>query len=270
MAERGIDSGIWSNPKIQGLSTASKLLYVYLTTNGAVNPAGLYRISFSSMSFDTGISVDDLPNLLTELATADVEYMSSRTIVWVKKFFERQCHSPQFAIAAIRGLRRELPDFLEKWLEYNDTVLIPYRYRIDTLLIEYGYPMGRVAIPPSAVPKAKAVNNKGLGDDKGEGDAEIGGAFKCFEENIGMITPLIGEAIKDAMQEYPAGWVEDAIKVAVERNKRKWSYVRGILESWSRDGRDAKGITPALKPKQRGRDRVPVDGRYTRPEELDE
>ena len=48
---------------------------------------------------------------------------------------------------------------------------------------------------------------------------------------------MIAEELRDAEQEYPARWVEDAIKLAVENNVRKWRYVSSILERWRLEGR---------------------------------
>jgi len=61
--------------------------------------------------------------------------------------------------------------------------------------------------------------------------------FVLYEQNIGVLTPMIAEELRDAEQEYPARWVEDAIKLAVENNVRKWRYVSSILERWRLEGR---------------------------------
>ena len=61
--------------------------------------------------------------------------------------------------------------------------------------------------------------------------------FSLYEKNIGLLTPMISEELKEAEQEYPADWVGDAFKIAVENNKRNWSYIRGILKRWQTEGR---------------------------------
>jgi DnaD/phage-associated family protein len=62
--------------------------------------------------------------------------------------------------------------------------------------------------------------------------------FRLFEENIGPLTPMIAETLRDAEQNYPADWIEDAIRIAVEINKRSWRYVEAILKRWHEEGRD--------------------------------
>ena len=64
--------------------------------------------------------------------------------------------------------------------------------------------------------------------------------FKLYEENIGPLTPMIAEALKDAEGTYPPAWVSEAIALAVERNKRSWSYAEAILKRWKEGGRAEK------------------------------
>ena len=60
--------------------------------------------------------------------------------------------------------------------------------------------------------------------------------FALYEENIGSITPLIAEELKDAEQRYPAQWLREAVREAVELNKRSWRYVASILRRWETEG----------------------------------
>ena len=62
--------------------------------------------------------------------------------------------------------------------------------------------------------------------------------FRLYEEHIGPLTPLIAEALGEAEDDYPARWIEDAFRIAVENNKRSWSYISAILRRWQEGGRD--------------------------------
>jgi DNA replication protein len=62
--------------------------------------------------------------------------------------------------------------------------------------------------------------------------------FTLYEQNIGMLTPMIAEELRDALKLYAEAWIRDAIKEAVNHNKRKWSYISAILERWTAEGRD--------------------------------
>ena len=61
--------------------------------------------------------------------------------------------------------------------------------------------------------------------------------FTLYEENIGMLTPMIAEELREAEKLYPKAWIRDAIKEAVNQGKHKWSYISAILERWSSEGR---------------------------------
>lgn len=61
--------------------------------------------------------------------------------------------------------------------------------------------------------------------------------FVLYEQNIGALTPIIADELRDAEQTYPLGWMEEAIKLAVENNVRKWRYVLSILERWRLEGK---------------------------------
>jgi DNA replication protein len=65
---------------------------------------------------------------------------------------------------------------------------------------------------------------------------EIPNVFKLYEENIGPLTSLIADAIKDAEQTYPSEWIAEAIEQAVKLNVRNWKYIEAILRRWKEEG----------------------------------
>jgi DnaD/phage-associated family protein len=68
----------------------------------------------------------------------------------------------------------------------------------------------------------------------------IPNVFKLYEENIGPLTPMIADTLKDAEQTYSPEWLAEAIEVAVKQNARKWNYVDAILRRWKEEGRAEK------------------------------
>ncbi len=63
--------------------------------------------------------------------------------------------------------------------------------------------------------------------------------FVLYEQNIGLLSPLLADELTDAADLYPAEWIEAAFREAVQHNKRKWSYIRAILRRWETEGRQA-------------------------------
>ncbi|MDQ6643618.1 MAG: DnaD domain protein [Chloroflexota bacterium] len=61
--------------------------------------------------------------------------------------------------------------------------------------------------------------------------------FVLYEQNIGLLSPLIADQLKDAADQYPPEWIEAAFREAVQHNKRNWSYISAILRRWETEGR---------------------------------
>ena len=62
--------------------------------------------------------------------------------------------------------------------------------------------------------------------------------FLLYEQNIGLIQPMLAEELRDAERTYPQSWLEEAFRIAVELNVRNWKYIRAILERWAAEGKD--------------------------------
>ena len=62
--------------------------------------------------------------------------------------------------------------------------------------------------------------------------------FTLYEENIGMLTPILAEELREAEESYPQAWLRDAFAIAVTENKRSWRYIAGILKRWAAEGKN--------------------------------
>ena len=69
---------------------------------------------------------------------------------------------------------------------------------------------------------------------------EIPNIYKIYEENIGPLTSIIADALKDAEKTYEPQWIADAIELAVKNNVRNWKYIEAILRRWKEEGRAEK------------------------------
>jgi DnaD/phage-associated family protein len=89
----------------------------------------------------------------------------------------------------------------------------------------------------------KEVKKEKESDDK---DPEI---FGMYQQNIGILTPVIAELLIEAEKKYSKDWIAEAFTIAVKNNVRKWKYVEAVLDGWERNGKD---WTPGKngKPKQ--------------------
>jgi DNA replication protein len=68
--------------------------------------------------------------------------------------------------------------------------------------------------------------------------------FELYEQNIGVISPLIADELRDAQRTYPAEWLEEAFREAARARKLNWKYVNRILERWQSEGKDSGTYRP--------------------------
>lgn len=66
--------------------------------------------------------------------------------------------------------------------------------------------------------------------------------FTLYEQNIGVLTPMLAAELKEAEESYPASWLEEAMREAVRSNKRSWRYIRTVLDRWAREGRGRQRV----------------------------
>lgn len=78
---------------------------------------------------------------------------------------------------------------------------------------------------------------------------ELPDIFTLYEQNIGMLTPMIAEELRQAEKLYPESWIRDAIREAVSLNKRNWRYMAAILERWSSEGKGSGAYKRDSAPK---------------------
>ena len=62
--------------------------------------------------------------------------------------------------------------------------------------------------------------------------------FELYEDNVGMLNPMIVDELIQAENKFPFNWIVDAVKESTTRNKRNWKYIHTILETWDREGKN--------------------------------
>jgi DnaD/phage-associated family protein len=84
-------------------------------------------------------------------------------------------------------------------------------------------------------------------EKKNEDEDALRTIARAYESEIGIITPMIADELREASTTYPLQWTLDAIHEAATQNKRGWKYVLGILTRWKAQGNqeDNKTTTTA-------------------------
>jgi DNA replication protein len=109
---------------------------------------------------------------------------------------------------------------------------------VPASLLEKDAQFAQVSAVSAGAGKLASANYAGRQEyTRGQALVEQPNIFAIYEQNIGLLTPLIANELEDAADHYPADWIEAAFTEAVQQNKRKWSYVRAILRRWETEGR---------------------------------
>ena len=61
--------------------------------------------------------------------------------------------------------------------------------------------------------------------------------FKLYEENIGALTPIIADTLRDLEETYSPEWIAAAVKTAVKNNARSLRYIEVVLQNWQEEGK---------------------------------
>ena len=91
----------------------------------------------------------------------------------------------------------------------------------------------------SGEPAPANVPAQGIESDLPPPIQERPNIFVLYEDNIGILSPILADQLKEAEERYPWNWIKEAFEIAVVQNKRNWRYIVGILRRWGAEGKDA-------------------------------
>ena len=137
-----------------------------------------------------------------------------------------------------RNAREMLEDALERAVARGTFLKATLTFANDEEALYFlNTPKGRAAI--EGIERGD-WSPTGIEDHPVELKIERPNIFVLYEQNIGPLTPMIADQLREAEETYPATWIEDAIRIAVENNVRKWRYIEAILDDWDKRGKDER------------------------------
>lgn len=198
-------------------------------------PDGKVRLTPLPSSFFTDLlpQIDHLAEMKVTLYAfwflnrqeGDIRYITLRDFANDERFMQGMGEEPQTTLqdAIERAVRRGT---LLK-IQLTDTSKEQSLYFLNT-------PRGRAAVRGIEQGEIQIDQSKhkplALGYERPN-------VYRLYEENIGPLTPLMSDMLRDAESAYPTEWIEDAIKIAVQKNARNWRFIEAILRSWQEKGR---------------------------------
>lgn len=109
----------------------------------------------------------------------------------------------------------------------------------------------RSRIPPNVTEDVRKLSDKHPAEGnrrevniiEGKGNPEkLAEIATLYENEIGMITPMIKDELVEISDKYPVDWFKDSVKIMRKAGVRNLRYILKILERWDLEGRgDQKG-----------------------------
>ena len=229
---RQIHVSIWKDEWFLGLEPEKKLLFVYLFSNSETTIAGLYKIAFPVICFETGLSGEYVKAALSEFEEED-KIMYGSGVMWIKNM--RKFHSSNSPKVLTR-IRTDLEN-----IPYCE-VKISYLYHIDTgsqeKEKEKEYKKEEEGLPlPPIFDDALQIFAKVTGMT-----AFMAGSITDDIRRIQAVFDEHGQGTVDFMQPYYDAWLERGYRktntswmdwaIAEEIPKRKQKEVDSELEKY--------------------------------------
>lgn len=110
MAEyRTLHTKLWQDEWICELEADAKLLFIYLVTNRAASVAGIYKLPFKFIAFETGLSLARVNKLLDEFQKAGKVYHEDG-VIWVKRLRSYQTYDGKASEQVEKRIVKDLAD----------------------------------------------------------------------------------------------------------------------------------------------------------------
>ena len=222
---RSVYTTFWTDTKVSDdFTPEDKYFMLYCLTNNYTNLCGCYEISIKQMAIDTGYNEETIEKLLKRFNSIHkiIFYNEGNKELLIKNWYK-------YNWTKSNKLDKPLLNEIQKikTIEFKKIVADEYNKR-DTVSIPYTYPMDTSVLYCTA----SDTVTESVSDIENKQNTEI---IKCYEENIGLITPATAE-ILFSYNDIDYKMIIEAIKIASINNKRNCRYIQGILNSWVNKG----------------------------------
>ncbi len=132
METRILRTDFWDDDKIVSLNLDTKLLYLCLLTNRYIGQLRIFRMSGRTMSFVSGLSIDQLVKCKSDLQSSELAFFKNDYVcITGSAYVESTYSGGKNAIAKQKKINEIPQDVLDHFNTILDTLSIPYRYTID-------------------------------------------------------------------------------------------------------------------------------------------
>ena len=160
----------------------------------------------------------------------EVRYLLESDFLEDEIFIQGMAASPDEAESALK-------EALERAIQRGSLLRATVKLERELPLYFFNTPRGRAAVAAIQNGEWQPSNDPRVPVELAPPRPNI---YQLYEQNIGVISPLLAESLQDAEDTYPPEWLEEAFRIAVEKNVRNWRYVEAILRRWHERGYDGR------------------------------
>ncbi|KRK71888.1 DnaD domain-containing protein [Lacticaseibacillus nasuensis] len=238
---RQVQTTIWQDNWFSELEPTDKLFWFYLLTNIKTSQSGVYEYSERQAAFDTGLSRKEVAGALQRFIEAGrVLYDQATSEIMICNWMKfNSARSPKVAAVIDRELESiKSREFESEVIKAAQQFKYPIRAKLenlDTVSDKSGYRIDMVSQPePEPEPEPEPTHNQHVANAAAP-ENSAGPSIAFFQENLGVMPPIVMEQVMDWVKDLGNDLVIEAIKRAAESQK-EWRYAQGILRHWDKDG----------------------------------
>lgn len=269
---RHIHIDYWQDGFVLDLTPEEKYFYIYLMTNSKTSQCGIYELPKRIIETETGYNRETVEKLITRFEEYEkVVYSESTKEIFLKNWLKHnKVISPKVKKCVEKELSNiKSIDLINLFLKECDRYgyslnlsNISVTTTIDTHATNKSMTMDRVSIPIPEVEnnfeyhygekekqkekeKEKYKQKEKLRDSNLDSEdfchEEVLGKdsvcniskFKVlYEQNVGLINPIVGEWLFEVAETYDYDLFKKAIEIATDKGRCNKGYINGILNQW--------------------------------------
>lgn len=217
---RNVNMSFWTDGKIdEDFTPEEKYFMLFALTNKYTNIIGCYEITIGQMSNDLGYTKDSVKNLLKRFINThkNIDYDFDTKELYIKNWFKYNwSESPKLDPPLFNAIEKVKSDKFHDELAFtynnrksvlekeDDTVLIPYRYGIDTTITNTITNTISNPITSSIYNNNSITNNESIDKDPEELKPAIIEKKLSIEEEFEMLWAIYPnkKGKKDALKSY--------------------------------------------------------------------
>ncbi|ATI53498.1 MULTISPECIES: DnaD domain-containing protein [Bacillus cereus group] len=217
---RNVQVNFWQDEFILDLTPEERYFYIYLLTGTKTKQCGIYVLPKRVAELETGYNMETVEKLLNRFVEYgkilyDAETKELYIINWLHYNPILNTNVEKCVLRELKTVKNKefIHMFLRKCLEEE--------WKIPLLLQHFGMPE--------------------------EEDTPHGEVYKFYEQHISSLSPYIVKELKGWIRKVSGNTVLEALKIAFERNKRTFAYVKGILRNWCSEYGGEKCVMGSLE-----------------------